>query len=160
VKRGEKKGMGGKRAGKGERGVREARRGETELKSDGMTRIGVVEKNKRKKNKKRINKSALLFFIPPDHATAITLRPADSRNIMIHRRQRTIRSPHFPLGIPQPFKSLRTSHLMDQMSIDIDQRLSFFAVDEVVVVYLVVEGSRGGSRCWHGEVLCVYVCVE
>lgn len=61
---------------------------------------------------------------------------------MIHRGQRTIRSPHDPLCVPQPFERLGRGDLVYEMTIDVDQGL-VGRVDEVVVVDLVVERSGG-----------------
>ena len=68
---------------------------------------------------------------------------------MIDSGQGTIRSPYDPLCVPQPFESLWRGDFVYEVTINVDQRLSLFRVDEVVVIDLVVERAWGRRRGGH-----------
>ncbi len=65
-------------------------------------------------------------------------RSGSSRYIMVDRGKRTVGSPDLSAGISKPFKGLWRGDLMDEMSVDIKEGVSFTGVDDVVVKDFVV----------------------
>jgi hypothetical protein len=77
---------------------------------------------------------------------------------VIDRGKGTVCPPDFSAGISQTLKSLRGGDFVDEMSIDVDEGITFSRVDDMVIEDLVVQSSRLGGRCRHDEaksILCL-----
>ena len=68
---------------------------------------------------------------------------AFGRDVVIGHCERAVRPPHRPVVRPQARKGLGRRHLMDQVQVDIEDRLAVLLGDEVRIPNLVVEGLAG-----------------
>lgn len=73
----------------------------------------------------------------------------NSRNIVVDRDQRTVRTSHLPSSIPQTLESLGRGDFVHEVSVNVEQGVALARLDDVVVKDLVVEGSGLGGRCGH-----------
>ena len=69
-------------------------------------------------------------------------------DVVVDDRERLARRPDLAAGHPQAFEGLRARHLMDEMTVDIEQAGAVgLPVDDVVVPDLVVEGPGLSREC-------------
>lgn len=79
---------------------------------------------------------------------------------MIGRGQGAVRSPDFTPGILEALKGLWRRHLMDKVSVDVEQDGSIeLLVDDVGLEDLIVEGLGGALGSWHFDLNWLYTPV-
>ena len=71
------------------------------------------------------------------------LKLVAGRDVVIRNGKSRLRNPNFPSSHPEPFKGLRGSHLMDQMTIDVYDAVSILLVNEMSVPNFFKKGF------WH-----------
>ena len=80
-----------------------------------------------------------------------------SRDIVIRSGESEIWSSNLSLGLSQPFESLRGSDIVNNVPIAVEQCIALTRMDNVGIVYLVVECTRLGLWYRHDS-KSVHVC--
>ena len=74
-------------------------------------------------------------------------RAAGGRHVVVDRGHGPLGPPHLPSGEPQRFEGLGAGHLVDELQVDIQDRLlALFAMHDMAVPYLLEHCSGGGSH--------------
>lgn len=74
---------------------------------------------------------------------------------MVDSHECTVRPADFTAGSPQAFERLGRGDLVDEMSVNVQESVTFSGVDDMVVEHLVIECARSGCGDWHDVAMYV-----
>ena len=70
---------------------------------------------------------------------------------MISRRKGILGSSDPSSGLSKRFKGLRGRYIVNEVSVAVEDRIACARVNDMRVVQLVVQCTRGCGRCWHRD---------